>query len=196
MDDKEKPLLTVKSVFVSPLIMWQALPWILGGTLALTAVGGTMLWLLCVLLGLGKIVSPGTPYFLCFVAGLAGIAPLYYEMRRRIAQKAFCRFYADYLEYEVFGPFFRHHAGRVFYRDIADMRQRANVLQQRYGLKTIYLAVPGLDWSDRGFSGLKIEDVPSGKGTGKRIQTLLDHAHNVTPAPAWVAPAAPVATGA
>lgn len=188
MTNMEKPLLAVRPAFVSQLVMWQALPWILGGTLALTTVGGTALWLICVLLGLKNVISPGTPYFICLIAGLAGIAPLYYELRRRIAQKSFCRFFSDRVEYEIFGSFFRHHAGRIFYRDIADMRQRADILQQRYSLKTIYLSVPDIGWSDRGFSGLKLEDLPAGKGIGKRIQTLLDHGRAVSQAPAWIAP--------
>lgn len=188
MDPIKKPLMTVRPLFVPKIAMWRAVPWVIGGTFFLTVAGGTVFWLLLVLSGLSRFVSPGVPYFICFVAGLAGIAPLYFELRKKIFSQSFCRFFEQYLEYEVYTFFFQHHSGRVWYRDIAKMHQRADFLQQRDHLKTIYLSVPGMDWSDRGFYGLKLVDVPSGKGIGRRIQTLLDHEHEAAPAPVWVAP--------
>lgn len=194
MEQIKKPLMTVAPSFVPRIIMWRALPWVLGGTFVLTVAGGTILWFLISIMGFGRAVSAGVPYFLCFVAGLTGIAPFYYELQRKIYARTFCHFFEQHLEYETYTLLFRHHAGRVRYRDISGMYQRSNFLQQRDNLKTIYLVVPEMDWQDRGFYGVKLIDVPVGKGIGRRIQTLLDHEQAVAPAPVWVAPAEKTAT--
>ncbi len=196
MNKKQSELFSVKPVFVPRLTAWRSLPWAVIGTLGLTIMGGTALWLGLSLLGLGRFISAGTPYFISFIAGAAGIAPFYYELKKKTAKRSFCRFYGDYLEYEVYGFFFHRHAGRVYYRDVAGMFQRSDFLQQREHLKTIYLSVPGIGWEERGFSGLKLVDVPIGKGIGRRIEALLEmnKGGGALPSQAnWVAP--PAASG-
>ena len=191
MKATNKPLMTVRPAFTPRLVMWRALPWVALGTLALTVAGGTIIWLLLTLAGVGQKMPPGLPYFLCLVMGLVTIAPLYYEAQRKISARTVCRFFERHLEYETYTLFFRRHEGRVHYRDISGMVTRADFLQHRFGLKTIYLSVPGMDWQERGFSGLKLADIPSGRGIGRRLQTLLDHEEVTTPAAKWVAPSGP-----
>lgn len=192
-----KPHITVRPQFVSSITSIEAVLIALLATLMVTVAGGTLLMVLLSLIGLMRLLPGWLPFFLCFTAAAVVVPPLYFELKRKAYAKTWFAFYDDYVEYQFFDWLVNRRAGRIKYTDIANMAQNANALQEREKLKTIYLYVPDQAYQNpRGFAGLKLKDVPAGKGYGYGIQELIDRAQKqnaAAPATPYRAPEAQTA---
>ena len=172
--EKPRPLLTVRPVFDQFQTVLESVPMTLLGVTASALLGGTFFWILLSVAGLEKMFSVSGIYGAFFVLGLAALPPLFYEMKRHAYQRTVYCFYGDYLEFQDFLLFFKRRRGRVRYSDIADVSQRADQIQDRQKLQTIYLFVPSMGYQSRGpFSGIKMSDIRANAGIAERVMDFV-----------------------
>lgn len=173
--EKKTPLLSVRPEFNQTLTALECLPVAIVGAFMATLICGTFLLVIISFIGLGAIISGGMIFFTLLALSLAAIPPLFYEIKRQAYRKTIYNFHDDYLEFQNFRFHFNKNRGRVRYADIVNVAQRANVLQGRLGLATIYLYVPGMMQSGRAFSGIIMRDIPDNAKAGSRIMDLIEN---------------------
>lgn len=182
--EKPLPVFSVRPAFDQPLAIVHALIAMVAGSALLTILGGIFLYILVLMLGLGRFVPPGYVFGLVLVASLIGVAPVFFDWRRKAYQRTIWHFYDTHVDFQFFRYYLGRQRGRLHYRDIANVAQRASALQEQRGLTTIYLYAPSMNYQSRGgFSGLKIFDVPLRADYMTRIMDIVEKSRSiVTPA--------------
>jgi hypothetical protein len=172
--DKPVPLLSIRPRFDQPLTMVYAGIATLLGTLVVTLVGGIFIYFLLVILGLARFIAVGYVFGLLLVSCLIAIPVLFFDLRRKSLTRTVFNFYESHLEYQFFHFHLNRRRGRLRYRDITDINQRATALQEQRGLTTVYVYTnaPGYQRSD--FSGLEIVDLPLLRDDMSQIIRLLE----------------------
>jgi hypothetical protein len=173
--EKAPPLLSVRPVFDPGLTMVESgLAAIFGGTVV-AFVGGTILFLLLGLTGLGRFISAGGLYSTFLVLGLALSPAVYFEIKKAAFRRTVYNFHADILEYRDFRFLLQARRGHVRLRDIRDVYERASPLQSRRALSSIYLVIPNFpSQMQQGVPGIKILDVPESAGLRDKIVDLIE----------------------
>ena len=193
--EKKQPLLVIRPAFHSTPAIVEAVLAGLVGTAVLVFLGATLLSLFFSLLGLGALISLGALFKILLVLGLAGLPPAYYEAKKKAWSRTIYQFHPDHMEYQDFKFLFVRRRGRVRLRDITDVYERANPLQARFMLTSLYFIIPGLpDMIARGISGLHIADVADNASLREKILDLIEASETrrrATPAP-QVQPAAAI----
>lgn len=172
--EKKAPLLLIRPQFDAGLAMIHSLVAGAIGTFVLTIGGGTFLYILLSLLGLGKFISAGHVYGFCLLAGVLSLPALFFEIKKKAYQRTVYHFHADHVDYRYYRFYLSLRRGRVRYRDISDISQQATTLQEQRRLATVYLYVPGMDYRRDGFSGLKIPDLPRAQDYMTRIMDVIE----------------------
>ncbi|HYD19300.1 MAG TPA: hypothetical protein VEF76_12565 [Patescibacteria group bacterium] len=182
--EKKRPLLSIRPHFDPGLAMVQSLMFTAVGFVVVTIVAGMLTALLMSIVGLGKYVGMSVFGFY-MVVSIAGIPPLFYELKKRAFQRTLYNFYEDYVDFQHFQWYLNRRRGRVWYRDLADITQHATALQEHQRLTTIYLYVPNMSgYNQRGFSGLKLEDLQQSKGYLTKLMDVLEM-RNTGVLPLW-----------
>lgn len=184
--EKKRPLLSVRPYFDSGLTMVQAAICAAVGFLPVTIVGGIVVYFLFMILGLARFVPASGVFGFFLVVSLAGLPPAFYEIKKRAMQRTLFNFYDDYIDFQYFHFYINRRRGRVRYRDISDINQHASALQEQRRLTTIYLYVPGMSYQ-RGFSGLKLEDLQQSRGYLTKIMDVVENSF-LEPQPVWDTP--------
>lgn len=185
--EKKRPLLSVRPQFDPGLAMVQSLMVTAVGFIVVTGIGGLFTYLLLILLGLSNFISPSVVFGFYLVLSLAGLPPLYYELKKRAFQRTLYNFYDEYLDFQYFHWYLNRRRGRVWYRDIADVTQHATALQEHQRLTTILLYVPNMaggGYGQRGFSGVKMEDLQQSKGYLTKVMDVMEMGYTGV-LPAW-----------
>ena len=191
------PLLHIRPQFSSLVSILESLVIAFVGTVMITFVGGIILIALFSLIGLGRFISGGTIFTTLFVLGLIALPPLYYEIKRRACQKTFYNFYDNYVEFQRFQYLINRRIGRIGYRDITNIAENSNFIQQREKLTSVYLFAPDITPAMNGeFPGLKMTDIPQSGKQSKQIRDLIDQSNQPQQAPAPQLSEEPVAQGA
>ncbi|MDD9901143.1 MAG: hypothetical protein OXT65_09220 [Alphaproteobacteria bacterium] len=192
---KKKPLLTIRPVFDSGLVSVEALLIGAAGTVGLVLFGGTLLFLLLTLLGLGGLVSASGVFIFCFVIGIALIPAGYYEAKKRAYRRTAFLFYESHFEYQDFRFLITRRRGRIRYEDISNIYERGNTLQGHRTLTSVYIEVPGMphrgigiSYNPNAFRGVYIPDVKEKGNYGDKIIAVIEGpqqtaADNASPAP-------------
>lgn len=188
--EKKRPLLSVRPYFDSGLTMVQAAIFAAAGFLPVTIIGGMVVYFLFIILGIARFVPASGVFGFFLVAALAGLPPLFYEIKKRAFQRTLFNFYDEYIDFQYFHFYINRRRGRVRYRDISDINQHASALQEQRRLTTIYLYVPGMGYQ-RGFSGLKMEDLLQSKSYLTKIMDIVEQSFE-EPQPMWDLPPIPV----
>ena len=173
--EKKQPLLTVRPHFDQGLVTVQALLFTAAGFLLTTIIGGTLVFILLHINGIGRFFNAGHIYGLFLLASIVMLPPLFFELKKKAYARTFFRFYDDYVEYQYFQFLITPRRGRVRYRDIDDVIQTGGAMQGQRMLTTIAISVPGLNRHPQAFSGLKIEDVPQKLDLMPRILDLVEN---------------------
>lgn len=171
--EKPAPLLTLRPQFDSALVMVNAGLAGVVGTIVMTVVGGTLLYVLLMILQLG-FIPPGYIYGLILVASIVAIPPLFFEMCKKAYQRTAFVFYPDHVEYQFFQFFMSRRRGRFKYRDVTDVSQHATPLQEQRGLTTISLYIPALRYQKNSFPGVRIPDVRIKQDHLGKIMDIID----------------------
>jgi hypothetical protein len=199
--EKRRPILTVRPKFDNGLTMIQSLGVTLGGFLVTTVILGSFFFILFSMFGVRHVSAGGIYGFFCVIS-LAGIPPLFYEVKKRALQRTMYNFYDDYMDFQYFHWYINRRRGRVRYVDIADIAQHASALQEHQRLITIYVYVPGMGMGRRGaFAGVKMADLPQSRDYMTKIMDLIEGraataAATAAPATAAAPAAAPAAPAA
>lgn len=168
--DNDQPQLVLRPVFVPWVTILSVLPlqiffgiWGAGffGGFGMFAIRGTGLplpaWFTFVLFGL-----------LFFF----GIPILAYTAKKRTYAQTEYRFYRDHLEYAE--GFWTAENKTINYTSITEASLRRGVIQQKYGLGTIYLATPATGFSQgRAMSGIRINDIPDAEDAYATVRQLI-----------------------
>lgn len=174
-DAKVMPVFSIRPQFDQPLAVIHALLAMVVGTIFLTIVGGTLFYMLFLILGLGNIIGAGYVYGLILVVSLVAVAPVFFELRKKAYQRTVWHFYDTYVDYQSFNFYVERRRGRLRYRDIQDIAQQASALQEQRGLTTIYLFAPSMRYQRRSsFAGVRIFDVPLAADYTTRIMDLVE----------------------
>jgi hypothetical protein len=174
--------------------MVQALIATFGGFIFSTLLLGTFFFILLMVIGLGRHLSGSAIYGFFFGLSILGIPPLFYELKKRAFQRTIYNFYDDYMDFQYFHFYLNRRRGRVRYSDISDIAQHASALQEHQRLTTVYIYVPGMGLQARGFSGLKLTDLPQAKDYMTKIMDIIERRVTAADAAASVPVAAPLVT--
>lgn len=175
MTQKTAPLFTVQPQFIPRLTVIEAFITALAGTLLLTLVGGTILFMLCALLGISKILPVWFLYFIFFAASVVIIPPLYFELKKKAYAQTQFSFFPDHLEYKNFEWLILPRRGRIKYSAIEGLSRKTNFLQTPHQIESLRLHVPGLPFqSFNRFQGLNLPDILTEKNYGEQIEGLLE----------------------
>ena len=196
--ENKPPLLTVRPHFDQGLTTLQAILFTLIGFLLVTIVLGTFVFILFSIIGLTKIIPAGYIYGLFLVGSIVVLPPLFFEMKKKAYARTVYHFHDDHVDFQYFQFFISMRRGRIRYRDISDVTQQANALQEQRRLTNVYLYVPSMAYNARAFAGIKISDVPMRQDTMTRIMDMIENSENrdmaraagMMAAPAAVPPAA------
>ena len=187
--EKKRPILSVRPHFDPGLAMVQAGMVTALLFLPVTVVCGMLVYILFLILGLVTFISASAVFGFFLVASLAGIPPVFYELKKRALQRTLYNFHEDYIDFQYFHFYLNRRRGRIRYRDISDINQHASALQEQRRLTTIYMYAPGMGYV-RGFSGVKMEDLQQSKGYLTKVMDILDGGYQEAPVPAWNSAAA------
>jgi membrane protein YdbS with pleckstrin-like domain len=168
--DNDQPQLVVKPVFVPWVTLLSVLPLqILFGIWGAGFFGG---------FGMFAIRGTGIPlpsWFAFAVFGLLfffGIPILACTAKKRTYAKTEYRFYSDRLEYAE--GFWTAENKTISYSSVTEASLRRGVIQQKFGLGTIYLATPATGLSQgRAISGIRITDIPDAEAVFATVQQLI-----------------------
>lgn len=149
------------------------------GTLCVVVVGGTLFYILLMMVGIGRFVAPGYVYGLFFVAGIVVIPPLFFEIRKKAYAHTFFKFYDTYMDFQFFQFFISRRQGRVHYSDVADIFQQASALQEQRGLITVSLFVPALIHHRGPFAGVRLRDLPLAENYLQRVMEIVGKGRRV-----------------
>lgn len=176
--EKKRPILSIRPYFDPGLAMVQSIMVVAVGFIVVTAAGSIFTYLLLSLILPAKFVKFSLIMQFYLLVSVAGIPPLFYEVKKRALQRTLYNFHEDYLEFQYFQFYINRRRGRLWYRDIADITQHASFLQEHQRLTTIYLYVPGMIGAhrQRGFMGLKLEDLQQSKGYLNKVMDVVDMA--------------------
>ncbi len=142
-------ILKMETVLYSALLIFGA-----------TMIGGVLILLLTIMLGLGRIIPFGLGFFAVLVASLVLIPPYIHKTIKANMAATACKFYGDHMLYQTFQWLIFRRRGRVLYRNVADIAERTNIFQARYGVGDIWFIVPGMALeAGQRFSGLKIRNI-------------------------------------
>lgn len=174
--EKKRPLLSIRPHFDPGLTMVQSLMVTALGFLVVTVAAGFVTYILFALVGLDRYFGLFGVFGFYMVVSIAGLPPLYYELKKRAFQRTLYNFYEDYMDFQYFHWYLNRRRGRVWYRDIADVTQHASALEEHQRLTTIYLYVPNMAGGNgqRGFAGLKLEDLQQSKGYLTKVMDVLE----------------------
>lgn len=171
------PQLSVRPVFDQGLAMVQAVIAGVVGTVVMTLAGGTLLYILIMLLGLGRLIPAGYVYGLVLVASIVLLPPLFFEMKKKACRQTVCHFYGDYADFQFFRFYLSRRRGRFQYADVQDVFQRANALQEQRALTTLYIYVPALaaqlGFGPRELPAVPVNDVPQRGDQMTRILGII-----------------------
>jgi hypothetical protein len=199
MDPAEKspPILSVRPVFDNGVVMAESgLAAVAGATLG-AFLGGTFFFILFNIVGLGRFIQASGLYSTFLVLGLALSPALYFEVKKRAWARTAYNFHADYLEYQDFKFLLQRRRGRVRYRDIRDVYERASPLQSRRVLTSVYIVIPGFpSQMQLGMPGIKMSDLPESANLREKIIDLVEQSNRRYIAGANAAAAASVAAPA
>lgn len=170
--EKKQPLLTVRPHFDQGMATVQAVMFTAAGVVLVPLLGGTILYILFSVIGLTKLA--GYVYGLLFIASLIMLPPLFFEMKKKAYSRTVFRFFDDHLDFQYFQYSISMRRGRVRYRDISDVTQHANALQENRRLMTISLYVPSMGYHNRAFAGVQIHDVQQKQDYVTRIMTMIE----------------------
>lgn len=172
---KPEPKLSVRPVFDQKLTIAESVLAALAGAVCMTFLGATFLLLLVTMIGLGAYISAGTLYSLFFFLGIVGAPILYFEVKKNAWRRTVYNFYDDVLEYQDFRLLTQRRRGRVRLVDIADVYERASLLQARRDLTSIYLLIPGFAAQmTRTLPGICIRDVPEHMNLREKLIDLIE----------------------
>jgi hypothetical protein len=202
--EKKSPAFTIRPVFSPLLAACEAIPLGVTGAVGTTFAGGIFLTILLSMIGLGWLVGNEFFYLFIFVLSTVLLPFLYYDLKRKAHQRTFYSFYDDYFEYQHYLYFLNRHTARVWYKDINDITEHANFVQERENLITLYLFVPSMPLQKRGgrfqtsnaFSGVKLADVDSKADWGGKILALIDRSMTAKAQAVQATPLPPAGGGA
>jgi membrane protein YdbS with pleckstrin-like domain len=168
--DNDQPQLVAKPVFVPSVTLLSVLPLqIFFGIWGAGFFGG---------FGMFAIRGTGIPlpaWFAFAVFGLLfffGIPILACTAKKRTYAKTEYRFYRDRLEYAE--GFWTAENKTISYNSVTEASLRRGVIQQKFGLGTIYLATPATGLSQgRAISGIRITDIPDAEAVFAAVQQLI-----------------------
>ena len=187
--ENKPPLLHIRPNFSSFVAILESLIVSLVGIMMLTFVGGIILLALFSFIGLGRFISGSTIFATLFIFGLVVLPPLYYEIKRKACKNTFYNFYDNYVEFQRFQYMINRRTGRIGYRDIINVVENANFIQQREKLTSVYLFAPDIALAMNGeFPGLKMTDIPQSRAQIKRIFSLIEQGNNPQTAPSATTP--------
>ena len=144
------------------------------GALVCTVMGGSLLYGLLSLIGVGRFISVGYIFGFALIVSIVAIPPLFFELRKRSLARTVYHFFGDHLEFQYFQFLISPRRGRVRYDGVQDVYQNASALQAHRQLTSIYLYVPGMRYRQAGFAGLEIADVPQRKDYMNRIIDIIE----------------------
>jgi len=187
--ENKPPLLRIRPHFSSFIAILESLVVSLVGIVMSTFVGGMVLLVLFSFIGLGRFISGGTIFATLFIFGLVVFPPLYYEIKRKACKNTFYNFYDNYVEFQRFQYMINRRTGHIGYRDIVNVAENANFIQQREKLTSVYLFAPDITPAmNREFPGLKMTDIPRSGDQIKQIFSLIEQSNNPQTVPSAAAP--------
>jgi len=188
-DGRIMPALSVRPVFDQNITIVYAILATLVGTFLFTIVGGTLLYMLFIMIGLSSIIAASYLYGLILIAGLVCIPPLFFEVRRKAMRRTVFHFYDRHVDFQYFKWHLERVRGRLHYRDIDDIGQHASMLQEQRGLTTInlYASSTRFRQSER-FSGIRLIDLPLRDDHMTRIMEIVEEGTRQRPAPVMAQP--------
>lgn len=145
------------------------------GTIFLTVLGGTLLYIIFMILGLGRFIPAGWIYGLIFVGSLVALPPYLYEVKKKAYQRTVYNFYDEYLDFQQFKFYLTLRRGRIRYKDVGDIVQQASTLQDQRRLTSLYLYVPSLGYGRGAFAGLEIADLPAAGNFAHKVMDIVEH---------------------
>lgn len=174
--EKKRPILSIRPHFDPGLAMVQSIMVTAVGFIVVTAVGSILTYIILSLILPAKFVKFGVILQFFMLISIAGIPPLFYEIKKRALQRTLYNFHVDYLEFQFFHFYINRRRGRLWYQDIADITQHASFLQEHQRLTTIFLYAPSMlgIYGRRGYPGLKMEDLPQSKGYLNKVMDVVD----------------------
>lgn len=174
--EKKRPILSIRPHFDPGLAMVQSIMVTAVGFIVVTMAGSIFTYLLLSLILPAKFVKFSLIMQFFLLISVAGIPPLFYEIKKRALQRTLYNFHEDYLEFQYFHFYVNRRRGRLWYRDIADITQHASFLQEHQRLTTIYLYAPSMvgAYGQRGFMGLKLEDLQQSKSYLNKVMDVVD----------------------
>lgn len=174
--EKKRPILSIRPHFDPGLAMVQAIMVTAVGFIVVTAAGSIFTYIILSLILPAKFVKFGFILQFFLLISIAGIPPLFYEIKKRALQRTLYNFHADYLEFQFFHFYVNRRRGRLWYHDIADVTQHASFLQEHQRLTTIFLYAPSMlgVYGRRGYPGIKIEDLQQSKGYLNKVMDVVD----------------------
>lgn len=169
--ENRPPLLHICPKFSSLVAILESLVVALAGAVLLTFVGGIILLALFSLIGLSQFIPANMLFMTLFILGCVALPPLYYEIKRKACQNTYYNFYNDYVEFRRFQYLINRRIGRIRYRDITNVTEHSNFVQQREKLTSVFLFAPDITPALNGeFPGLKMTDIPQ---SGEQISQIL-----------------------
>jgi hypothetical protein len=183
--EKRRPILSVRPYFDTALAMVQAVIFTAVAFLPFTMIGGTLVYLLFNLIGLGGFISAGAVYGFFLLVAIVGLPAVYFEVRKRAYQRTVYNFYDDYIDFQYFHFLINRRRGRLRYEDVTDITQQAGALQEQRRLTNIYLYAPALGYMrQRGIPGIIMPDLPLSRGYMNQIMNLFEAPGEEEPAAA------------
>ena len=173
--ENKLPILRIQPKFSSLVAVLESLLIALAGTVMLTFVGGVILLALFSLTGISRFIPGSMIFMTLFILGWATLPPLYYEIKRKACQNTYYSFYDDYVEFRRFQYLINRRIGRIKYRDITNVTEYSNFVQQREKLTSVFLFAPDITPALNGeFPGLKMTDISQSGDQIKQILGLID----------------------
>lgn len=172
--EKKAPILTIRPLFDQGLATVQAVIFTAVAVLPVTVIVGTLLFLLFGMLGLGRFIDAGYLYGFILIAGIVGLPPLFFEMKKRAYGRTVFHFFEDHADYQHMPFYLSLRRSRLRYRDITDVRMEGQMLQEQRRLTNVVIYVPSMAPNPRAFGGVKIPDVPISQDYMMRIMDLIE----------------------
>lgn len=171
-DEKEKPLLEIKPVFISSVTALSVLPLQIFFTIWGAGFFG----------GFGLIITKflrlNLPIWFTFVFSgcvfFFGIPLLVYNAKKNAYKKTKYIFYQTKLDY--YEGFFAVEEKSMSYKNVTEIYLRKGVFQKNHGLGTIVLSTPatGFQGSGRAQSGIKIVDIENPDKVYKQLKEIIN----------------------
>lgn len=167
MRETQKPLKTLKPVFLTAVVLLAHIPLYINATLVGGGVLGAISFLVLLWQGLSYPVWYPFVGFGCLF--LLGTPLAVYFIGKRTYDKTDYQFYQHHLAY-CEGFWTLEHKS-IQYRNITEVYLRQSIVQRLYGVGTLYLSVPAM--GGRGFGGVIIADVRYPDQIYQEIQSII-----------------------